>query len=127
MAAQQESSNVGIHDIEEHKGNIDSDPNFVSDIVESPIVTLNTPFPQPAIRTHAATLRKWQEAEKELKSQQRKIQELTFSLEIHDAHIENVRHASTIPHIPSIPPATSAISAIIETPDEARTSRGPCL
>jgi hypothetical protein len=68
MAAQQESSNVGIHDVEEHKGNIDNDPDFVSDIIKSPIVTLNTPFPQSAIRTHAATLRKLQEAEKELKS-----------------------------------------------------------
>ncbi len=34
MAEQQESSNVGIQDIEEHKGNIDKDPNFDSDIVE---------------------------------------------------------------------------------------------
>ena len=54
-------------------------PNFEPDNVESPIVTLTTPFPQSAIRTHAATLRKLQEAEKELKAQQRKIQELTLT------------------------------------------------
>ncbi len=68
MTEQQESSNV----VEEHTGNIDGAPNFVSDIdAESPIVTLSTPFPQSAMRTHAATLRKLQEVEKEVKAQQR--------------------------------------------------------
>ena len=69
---------------------INTAPNFVPDNVESPIVTLTTPFPQSAIRTHAATLRKLQEAEKELKAQQRQIQELTFNMQIQDAHLENL-------------------------------------
>ncbi len=94
MAAQQESSNVILHDTEEHEGNTDKDPNVESDIIDSPTVTLTTPFPQSAMRTHAATLKKLQEAEKELRAQQRKIQELSFNLEIQDAHIENLRHAS---------------------------------
>ena len=119
MAEQQESSNV----VEEHTGNIDGAPNFVSDIdAESPTVTLSTPFPQSAMRTHAATLRKLQEAEKEVKAQQRKIQELTFNLEIHDAHIENLRHAETISRIPSLPPATSATN---ETPGPHRLQMKP--
>ncbi len=119
MAEQQESSNVVIHDTEEHKGTIDRDPNFDSDIIDSPTVTLTTPFPQSAMRTHAATLRKLQEAEKELKAQQ---QELTFNLEIQDAHIENLRHAETISRIPSIPPATSAS---IEIPGPHRLQMKP--
>ncbi len=104
MTEQQESSSID---------NINKDPNFDSDIIDSPTVTLTTPFPQSAIRTHAATQRKLQEAEKELKSQQRKIQELTFNLEIQDAHLQNLRHAETIPRIPSIP---TAPNANLETP-----------
>ena len=85
MAETNESSSINT----ENKSNIDRDPNFDSD--SSPIVTsLTTPFPQSAIRGHAATLRKLQEAEKELKAQQRKIQELIFNLEIQDAHLENL-------------------------------------
>ena len=97
-------------------------PNFEPDNVESPIVTLTTPFPQSAIRTHAATLRKLQEAEKELKAQQRKIQELTFNIEIQDAHLENLRHATTISRDPSVPPATTATT---ETPGPHRLQLKP--
>ena len=122
MAEQQESSHVFPNDTEEHKRNVDKDPNVDSEINDSPTVTLTTPFPQSAMRTHAATLRKLQEAEKELKAQQRKIQELSFNLEIQDAHIENLRHAATISRIPSIPPATSAS---IETPGPHRLHRRP--
>ena len=99
-----------------------TEPHFEPDNVESPIVTLTTPFPQSAIRTHAATLRKLQEAEKELKAQQRKIQELTFNIEIQDAHLENLRHAATISRDPSVPPATTATT---ETPGPHRLQLKP--
>ncbi len=113
MAEQQGSSSVDINT---------RTTNFDSDTIESPTVTLTTPFPQSAIRTHAATLRKLQEAEKELKAQHRKIQELTFNMDIQDAHLENLRHAETISHIPSIPPAPSAT---LETPDHTDSRRSP--
>ena len=99
-----------------------TEPHFEPDNVESPIVTLTTPFPKSAIRTHAATLRKLQEAEKELKAQQRKIQELTFNIEIQDAHLENLRHAATISRDPSVPPATTATT---ETPGPHRLQQKP--
>jgi hypothetical protein len=96
--------------------------NFDSDTIESPTVTLTTPFPQSAIRTHATTLRKLQEAEKENKAQQRKIQEMTFNMEIQDAHLANLRHAETISRIPSIPPAPSTT---LETPGPHRLQTKP--
>jgi len=117
MEEHKESSSTNT---EANKGNIDKEPNFDSELVDSPIVTsLTTPYPQSAIRTHAATFRKLQEAEKELKAQQRKIQELTFNLDIQDAHIENLRHAATISRTPSAPPA------LTETPGPHRLQLKP--
>ncbi len=57
MEAQQESSGTTN---EENKDMKTREPNFDSELAESPIVTSlhATPFPQSAIRTHAATLRK---------------------------------------------------------------------
>ncbi len=59
MEAQQESSDINN---KENKDMKTMDPNFDS-AAESPIVTSlhATPFPQSAIRSHAATLRKIQE------------------------------------------------------------------
>ena len=109
MEAQQESSGITN---EENKDMKTRDPNFDS-AAESPIVTSlhATPFPQSAIRTHAATLRKIQEQERELKAQQRKIDELTFTIAIQDAHTENRKASDRISREPSAPPATT------ETPD----------
>lgn len=98
---------------------IDREPNFDSDTVDSPTVTLTTPFPQSAIRTHAATLRKLQEAEKEIKAQQRKIQELTFTIAIQDAHTQNVKASEKISRTPSAPPA------LTETPGPHRLQMKP--
>jgi hypothetical protein len=59
--------------------NIDEEPNFESELVDSPIVTsLTTPFPQASgsIRAHVASLRKIQDQDQEIKRQLRKIQEL---------------------------------------------------
>ena len=63
MEAQQESSDINN---EENKVMTTMDPNFDSDIVDSPIVTsLTTPYPQASgsVRTHVASLRKIQEQE----------------------------------------------------------------
>ena len=117
MTEQQGSSSIDIDSLNTTVR--DREPNFDSDTIDSPIVTLTTPFPQSTIRTHAATLRKLQEAEKELKAQQRKIQELTFNLDIQDAHIENLRHAATISRTPSAPPA------LTETPGPHRLQLKP--
>ena len=114
MAETNESSSINT----ENKGNIDRDPNFDSD--SSPIVTsLTTPFPQSAIRGHAATLRKLQEQEREIKAQQRKIQELTFTIAIQDAHTENKKASDQISRTPSAPPA------LTETPGPHRLQTKP--
>ena len=65
MEAQQESSDINN---EENKVMTTMDPNFDSDIVDSPIVTLTTPYPQASgsVRTHVASLRKIQEQEQEI-------------------------------------------------------------
>ncbi len=82
----QESSNI--------KESIDREPNFDSEIVDSPIVTsLTTPYPQASgsVRGTVNSLRKIQEQEQELKKQQRRIQELEFCIAIHDAHTQNIK------------------------------------
>jgi hypothetical protein len=89
MTEQQRSSSIDIDSLDTTVR--DRDPNFDSDIIEAPLVTLTTPFPNLGIRTHAATLRKLQEQEREIKAQQRKIQELTFTIAIQDAHTQNVK------------------------------------
>jgi hypothetical protein len=72
----QASSNTDIDSIDSQASNINRDPNFDSDTVDSPIVTsLTTHYPQPSgsVRTHVASLRKIQEQEQEIKKHQRKI------------------------------------------------------
>jgi hypothetical protein len=95
----QESSNIDRESIER-------EPNFDSEIVDSPIVTsLTTPYPQASgsVRSTVNSLRKIQEQEQELKKQQRRIQELEFSIAIHDAHTQNIKQGEKIPLTPSIP------------------------
>jgi len=116
MTEQQGSSSIDIDSLDTTVR--DRDPNFDSDI-ESPLVTLTTPFPQSAIRTHAATLRKLQEQEREIKAQQRKIQELTFTIAIQDAHTHNVKASEKISRTPSAPPA------LTETPGPHRLQMKP--
>jgi hypothetical protein len=67
MAEQQGSSNIDVNSLDTTVR--ETDPNFDSNNIESPLVTLTTPFPNPAIRTHVATLRKLQEQEREIKAQ----------------------------------------------------------
>ena len=113
MEEQQGTSSVDIDSLDTRA------TNFDSDTIESPTVTLTTPFPQSAIRTHAAPLRKLQEAEKEIKAQQRKIQELTFTIAIQDAHTQNVQASEQISRTPSAPPA------LTETPGPHRLLMKP--
>ena len=106
MEAQQESSDINN---EENIVMTTMDPNFDSDIVDSPIVTsLTTPYPQASgsVRTHVASLRKIQEQEQEIRKQQRKIQELEFSIAIQDAHTQNIKASDKIPNTPSAPTET---------------------
>ena len=113
MEEHKESSSINT---ETHQGNLAREPNFDPESAASPIVTsLQTPFPQSAIRTHAATLRKLQEQEKEIKAQQRRIDELTFTIAIQDAHTENRKASDQISRTPSAAPPT-----LTETPGPHR-------
>ena len=87
------------------KESIDRETNFDS-VVDSPIVTLTTPYPQTSgsVRGTVHSLRKIHEQEQELKKQQRRIQELEFSIAIHDTHTQNIKDCEKIPLTPSIPP-----------------------
>ena len=122
MAENKESSSINT---DENKGNIDRDPNFDSEIVDSsPIVnSLTTPYPQASgsVRSTVHSLRKIQEQEQELKKQQRRIQELEFSLAIHDAHTQNIKQGEKIPI-----PLTSSIPPVpTETPGPHRLHLKP--
>ena len=113
MEEQHGSSSVDIDSLDTRA------TNFDSDTIESPTVTLTTPFPQSTMRSHAATLRKLQEQEREIKAQQRKIQELTFTIAIQDAHTQNVKASEKISRTPSAPPA------LTETPGPHRLQLKP--
>ncbi len=106
----QESSHIDRDSIDHFDRNTNRDPNFDSDIIESsPVVTfLTTPYPQASgsIRNQVASLRKIQEQEQEIKKQQRKIQELEFSIAIQDAHTQNIKASDKIPNTPSAPTET---------------------
>ena len=63
----QESSTIDRDSIDHIDTNTNRDPNFDSDIVDSPVVTsLTTPYPQASgsVRNQVASLRKIQEQEK---------------------------------------------------------------
>ena len=100
---------------------IERETNFDS-VVDSPIVTLTTPYPQASgsVRGTVNSLRKIQEQEQELKKQQRRIQELEFSIAIHDAHTQNIKDCERIPLTPSLPPVPT-----VETPGPHRLHLKP--
>ena len=118
----QSSLNIDRNSIDQLESNTNMDPNFDSDIVESPIVTsLTTPYPQHSgsVRNTVHTLRKLQEQEQEIKKQQRRIQELEFSIAIQNAHTLNIKQGEKIPLSPSIPPVPT------ETPGPHRLQLKP--
>ena len=110
----QESSSID-------RESIDGETNFDS-VVDSPIVTLTTPYPQASgsVRGTVTQIRKIQEQEQELKKQQRRIQELEFSIAIHDAHTQNMRDCEKIQTTPSLPPVPT-----VETPGPHRLHLKP--
>jgi hypothetical protein len=57
---------------------------------------MTTPFQPHSIRASVATLRKLKDQEKEIKEQQRQIQELHFDLSIKQAHVLNLQQAATM-------------------------------
>ncbi len=120
---EQESSQIDRESLDNIDGNTTREPNFDSEIVDSsPIVTsLTTPYPQASgsVRSTVHSLKKIQEQEQELKKQQRRIQELEFSLAIHDAHTQNIKQGEKIPLTPSIPPVPT------ETPGPHRLHLKP--
>ncbi len=64
-------------------------------------------------------MRKLQEQEREIKAQQRRIEELTFTIVIQDAHTENRKASDRISSTPSAPPAPT------ETPGPHRLQLKP--
>jgi hypothetical protein len=102
--------------------NIDKDPNFDSELADSPIVTsLTIPHPQASgsVRAHVASLRKIQKQEQVIKKHQQKIQELEFAITIQDAHTLNIKQSEKISLTPSQSPNP------IETPGPHRLQLKP--
>ena len=110
-------------DKEESSSTIDSlegKMNTIGDEGELDIVTaLTTPLQQNIIKKHAETLKKLKSQEKEIRQQQRQIDELNFELSIKDAHMQNIKNETRIPLTPSLPPALAAS----ETPDPTDSNR----
>jgi hypothetical protein len=94
---QQSSSNIDNID-----SNMDKELPFVDALV--------TPNPGANLRgtlNHVATLHKLQEKEREIKQHLKHIQELEFTIDIQEAHKQNLIAERTISRLPSSPPATS--------------------
>ena len=85
------------------------------------VTALTTPLQQNAVRRHVESLKRTRVQEQELREQQRKIEELNFTLSIKDAHIQNMRNEVNIPRTPSLPPALAAS----ETPGPHRLQQKP--
>jgi hypothetical protein len=72
MTDKQESSSIDVSIVDNIERNTDRD-----NITEIPFVdAMATPFPPHSIRASVATLKKLKDQEKEIKEQQRQIQEL---------------------------------------------------
>jgi hypothetical protein len=101
--------------------NIDKDPNFDSELVDSIVTSLTTPHPQASgsVRAHVASLRKIQKHEQVIKQHQQKIQELEFAIAIQDAHTLTITQSEEISLTPSQPPNP------IETPGPHRLQLKP--
>ncbi len=85
------------------------------------VTALTTPLQQNVIKKHAETLKRLKMQEKEIREQQRQIDELNFELSIREAHMQNIKNEANIPHTPSQPPALAAI----ETPGPHRLQMKP--
>jgi hypothetical protein len=77
----------------------DQEPPFVD--------ALTTPFAQPIVKRHAATLRRLQEQERKIQRQQHKIHELEYEAHIKEAHHHNLLQGAQISSRPSsVSPST---------------------
>jgi hypothetical protein len=100
MESSQQQSSSNIENID---SNMDKELPFVDALV--------TPNPGANLRgtlNHVATLlQKLQEKEREIKQHLKHIQELEFTIDIQEAHKQNLIAERTISRLPSSPPATS--------------------
>ena len=80
-------------------GNIEREPPFVD--------VLTTPFAQPIVKQHAATLRRLQEQEREIQRQQQQIHDLEYEAHLKEAHHQNLLQGAQISSRPSsVSPST---------------------
>ncbi len=93
MQEQQSSdiNNVDTDDIDnidiDNTANIDNIDNIDNMDSEPPFVdALTTPFAQPIIKQHAATLRRLQAQEREIQRQQQQIHDLEYEPHLKEAH-----------------------------------------
>jgi hypothetical protein len=72
------------------------------------VTALTTPLQQDVMKKHAETLKRLKTQEREIREQQRQIDELNFELSIKEAHMQNIRNEANIPLGPSLPPVLAA-------------------
>jgi hypothetical protein len=111
---QQQSSD--IHNVNNDEFNIDTLANIDnSDNIDNidrdqqpPFVeALTTPFAQPIVKQHAATLRRLQEHEREIQRQQQQIHDLEYEAQLKEAHHHNLLQGTQISSRPSsVSPST---------------------
>ncbi len=111
METKQSSSSV----FDSLEGKMDTEENKELDIVTA----LTTLLQQNVVKRHIESLKKIERQEREIREQQRQIDELNFELSIKEAQIINIKNAENIPRTPSLPPALAAS----ETPDPIDSNR----
>ena len=116
MEAKQSSS---VFDSLEGKMDTITEDNKELDIVTA----LTTPLQQNVIKRHVESLKRIKSQEREIREQQRQIDELNFELSIKEAHILNIKNEENTPRTPSLPPALAAG----ETPGHHRLQQKPEL
>ena len=112
---EQQSSDINNADTDEvdntdidNTANIDNIENIENIDREPPFVdALTTPFAQPIIKQHAATLRRLQEQEREIQRQQQQIHDLEYAAHLKEAHHQNLLQGAQISSRPSsVSPST---------------------
>ncbi len=101
---EQQSSDInnvdkdGIDNIDiDNTANIDNIDNIDNVDREPPFVdALTTPFAQPMVKQHAATLRRLQEQEREIQRQQQQIHDLEYEAHLKEAHHHNLLQSAQI-------------------------------
>jgi hypothetical protein len=110
-------------DKEESSSIIDSFEDNMDTIREEKldiVTALTTSLQQNVMKKHAETLKRLKTQEKEIREQQRQIDELNFELSIKEAHMQNIKNEAKIPYTPSQPPALAA--GLVKPPDHIDSS-----